>query len=109
MRPTHNIVSFIALDLRLTILALSGELFLCLQFSFLNCSRHDSAALSPICRRSPPLSPQLRAKVRKTFAYFPKLPYLCIVNQTKQVLGDANKRINKIIICKIKTQVPEGH
>jgi hypothetical protein len=27
MRPTHNIVSFIALDLRLTILALSGELF----------------------------------------------------------------------------------
>ena len=37
---------------------------------------------------------------RRTFA---------VVNQTKQVLGDANKRINKIIISKIKTQVPEGH
>jgi len=36
------------------------------------------------------------------------LSYLCNVNRTKQVLGDTNKRINKIIISKINPKSRKG-
>ena len=56
--------------------------------------------LRQLCRIYNALSQQLGEDFALIFGIWQKSLYLCIVNQTKQVLGDANKRINKIIISK---------
>ena len=83
------------LDLMLTILALSGELFLCLQFSFLNCIATRFCSFLADCRRSLPLSPQLQAKVRPIFLHLPKPPYLCA-----QLINSINIKNLKIMVQK---------
>ena len=59
-------------------------------------SRCTFAVANKLQRRVKAAAQQSSNKFGSAFT----LHFTCIVNQTKQVLGDANKRINKIIISK---------
>ena len=48
-------------------------------------------AISAVCRKQAAVSHIVLTKISKKFVLFGMLPYLCIVNQTKQVLGDAKQ------------------
>jgi hypothetical protein len=48
-------------------------------------------AIQAVCRKCASLSHVVQKKISKKFVLFGMLPYLCIVNQTKQVLGDAKQ------------------
>ena len=58
------------------------------------CSRNYATvlgAISAVCRKQAAVSHIVLTKISKKFVLFGMLPYLCIVNQTKQVLGDAKQ------------------